>query len=126
MRPNLSKERIAELQDHGRLLIEVSNEFAAFWEGPYITPHGDVCSICGGEFPFPSEHSWGIKPDRKYRPNLFICWECCHWLLKTLVEQVVSHSYNWTFQKYPPFEHTLGQPAGTSILTSGKRTEEET
>jgi len=123
MKPYLTKRERLEKQAHGRLLIELG-AFAEFWEGPYITPNGDVCSICGGEFPFPDKWAWGIKPDRDHRPNLFICWECCHWLLKTLVEHIVSESYKSVFDKYPPFENTLGQPAGTSILTSERRTQE--
>jgi len=123
LRPYIPKQKLRELQDHGRLLIEVSNEFAAFWEGPYITPKGDICTICGGSFPFPDEYAWGIKPDRKHRPNLFICWECCHWLLKDLIKHIVNESYKQVFNKYPPFEHVLGQPAGTSIINQGVRTD---
>jgi len=122
MRPYLSKRKIKQIQEHGKLLIEVSHEFAAFWEGPYTTPKGDVCVICGGAYPFPDKYGWGLKPDRDRRPDLFICWECVHWLTPKLVEHLRSNSYNFEFSEYPPFKHTLGTPAGTSINNGGDRT----
>ena len=98
--------------------MKVEYSFASFWEGPYTTPEGDVCSVCGGSYPFPGEHSWGIKPDRQVHPKLFICWECIHWLTPIFVKQLQSHSYSIVFDKHPPFARTLGLQETLLMQTS--------
>jgi hypothetical protein len=55
------------------------------------------CVICKGKFPFASEFAWGIKPDRKGLPHLFICWECVHWLFKLFSDHLTSFSYGRLF-----------------------------
>lgn len=56
-----------------------------------------ICTICHGEFPFPSETAWGIRLDRKSNPDLFICWECVHWLFKVFLEHIDNFSYCYLF-----------------------------
>jgi hypothetical protein len=59
------------------------------------------CVICKGKFPFASEFAWGIKPDRKGYPHLFICWECVHWLSKVFHDHITNFSYMQLFSGEP-------------------------
>jgi len=56
-----------------------------------------ICTICKGHFPFASESAYGIKPDRKSNPDLFICWECVHWLQKVFNDHINNFSYSLLF-----------------------------
>jgi hypothetical protein len=59
------------------------------------------CVICKGQFPFASEFAWGICPDRKGNPHLFICWECVHWLSKVFFDHITNFSYTQLFISQP-------------------------
>jgi len=60
-----------------------------------------ICVICNGEFPFASENAWGIRPDRVGHPNIFICWECVHWLFKVFLDHITNFSYSFLFVDKP-------------------------
>ena len=60
------------------------------------------CIICKGKFPFPSETAWGIMPDREMFPDVFICWECVHWLIKVFLEHIDNFSYCYLFGDLAP------------------------
>lgn len=56
------------------------------------------CVICNGKFPFASGYAWGLTPDRKGFPHVFICWECVHWLSKVFQDHIVNFSYGYVFR----------------------------
>ena len=60
------------------------------------------CVICKGKFPLASASSWGIKPDRKGFPKVFICWECVHWLYGEFSAQIENFSYMMLFSERNP------------------------
>ena len=73
-------------------------------EARYVSTQGDTCVICKGRYPFPSNEARGLYPDRKRYPNVFICWECVHWLSKIFFELMRSNSYYLLFVKQEVME----------------------
>jgi len=67
-----------------------------------VDPEKPVCVICHGKFEFPSKTAYGIKPDRKSNPDLFICWECVHWLCKVFLDHIENFSYCYLFLDKAP------------------------
>lgn len=61
-----------------------------------------TCAICKGMYSFPAETAHGIYPDRKLHPDLFICWECVHWLFKVFMDHIVNYSYCYLFNDKAP------------------------
>ena len=74
-----------------------------------------ICIICNGKYPLAGEFAWGLKPNRgkKDMPDIFICWECVHWLQEEFNKQINNFSYMMLFMHQDKVAMMKSDSSGT-------------